>query len=100
MTGVFNVFTGAKDFSKLGQMHSWNYKEHSGFFDSHCGLLNGSAGEFYPSNLQVGGSVHLFSPDMCRTVPLDYVETVEIEGIKGYKYAGGPRSVDNGKLFL
>ncbi|XP_017060504.1 protein peste [Drosophila ficusphila] len=99
LTGVFNVFTGADHLSKLGQMHSWNYQENTGFFDSYCGMTNGSAGEFQPQHLKPGDSVGLFTPDMCRTVPLDYVETVDIEGLKGYKFSGGPRSVDNGTLY-
>ena len=81
-------------------MHSWNYKTNTGFFDSHCGMTNGSAGEFQPSNLQVNGSISLFTPDMCRTIPLDYVEQVEVQGVLGYKYSGGERSVDNGKTFI
>ncbi|XP_037960819.1 protein peste-like [Teleopsis dalmanni] len=99
LTGVFNVYTGAGDITKLGQMHSWNYKSDTGFFDSYCGMTNGSAGEFHPPNLKEGGSVSLFTPDMCRTIPLDYVETVTIERIKGYKFAGGQRSIDNGSLY-
>ncbi|KAH8412029.1 hypothetical protein KR222_007038 [Zaprionus bogoriensis] len=99
LTGVFNVYTGADDIRKLGQMHSWNYKTHTGFFDSYCGMTNGSAGEFQPQQPQPGGSVGLFTPDMCRTLPLDYAETVEIEGLQGYKFSGGPRSVDNGTLY-
>ncbi|XP_067623366.1 protein peste-like [Eurosta solidaginis] len=99
LTGVFNVFTGADDISKIGQMHSWNYKQHTGFFESSCGLVNGSAGEFHPPYLEVNGSVSLYTPDLCRTIPLDYVGTEEIEGIRGYKFSGGQRSVDNGSLY-
>ncbi|EDW12640.1 protein peste [Drosophila mojavensis] len=99
LTGVFNVYTGADNLAQLGQMHSWNYNTHTGFFDSYCGMTNGSAGEFQPQQLQPGGSVGLFTPDMCRTLPLDYVETVEIEGLQGYKFSGGERSVDNGTLY-
>lgn len=80
-------------------MHSWNYKRHSGFYDSYCGFTNGSGGEFHPPHLSTESVVQLFTPDMCRTIPLDYVETVEVEGIKGYKYAGGLRSIDNGKYW-
>lgn len=97
LTGVFNVYTGADDLSKLGQMHSWNYQTHTGFFDSYCGMTNGSAGEFQPQQSQPGGSVGLFTPDMCRTLPLDYTSTVDVEGLEGYKFSGGPRSVDNGE---
>ncbi|KAH8249240.1 hypothetical protein KR032_007575 [Drosophila birchii] len=99
LTGVFNVFTGTDQLAKLGQMSSWNYVNHTGFFNSYCGMTNGSAGEFQPQHLKPGDSVGLFTPDMCRTVPLDYVETVEIEGLEGLKFSGGPRSVDNGTLY-
>ncbi|XP_019846775.2 protein peste [Bactrocera dorsalis] len=99
LTGVFNVYTGADDISKIGQMHNWNFKEHTGFFQSTCGLINGSAGEFHPPYLKENGSVALFTPDMCRTVPLDYTGTAEIEGIRGFKYSGGARSIDNGTLY-
>uniref|UniRef100_A0A0A1WNN1 Protein croquemort n=1 Tax=Zeugodacus cucurbitae TaxID=28588 RepID=A0A0A1WNN1_ZEUCU len=99
LTGVFNVYTGADDISKIGKMHTWNFKHHTGFFQSTCGLINGSAGEFHPPYLKENGSVSLFTPDMCRTVPLDYVETAEIEGLRGFKYSGGARSIDNGTLY-
>ncbi|XP_054741988.1 protein peste-like [Anastrepha obliqua] len=99
LTGVFNVYTGADDISKIGQMHTWNYKHHTGYFQSTCGLVNGSAGEFHPPYLKQHGSVSFFTPDLCRTVPLDYLETAEIEGLFGYKYHGGVRSVDNGTLY-
>lgn len=96
LTGVFNVYTGQQDIKKLGQMFSWNYKRHLGFFESYCGFANGSAGEFQPPNLTPKSIVKLFTPDICRTIPLDYKETQIVEGIKGYKYAGGQRSIDNG----
>lgn len=85
--------------SELGQINTWNYKKHTGFFNSYCGLANGSAGEFHPPNLTVHSTVELFTPDMCRTIPLDYTDTLEIQGLMGYKYTGGLKSVDNG-MFL
>lgn len=99
LTGTFNVHTGVDDIYKIGQMHSWNFKTHTGFSDSYCGMVNGSAGEFFPPNLKKGGSISLFTPDMCRSVPLDYEETVQVEGITGFKFSGGLRSVDNGTLY-
>lgn len=99
MTGVFNVFTGADDITRIGQMHTWNYGEHSGFYQNHCGMINGSAGEFHPPNLTEESILQLFTPDMCRTIPLDYTSTTKIEGLMGIKYSGGPRSLDNGSLY-
>lgn len=93
------MFTGTDDIQKIGRMHEWNFKAHSGFFKDHCGQINGSAGELYPPNLQDVDSISMFSADLCRTVSFDYAKSEEIEGILGFKYAAGARSVDNGGLF-
>ena len=92
------MFTGVKSIKRIGAMNTWNFQAHSGFFDSYCGMINGSAGEFYPPN--AGESIYLFTPDMCRSLRLDFVETVSVHGIEGYKYSGGMRSVDNGMCIL
>ncbi|XP_055375789.1 protein peste-like [Condylostylus longicornis] len=99
LMGHFNVYTGEEDIGNVGQMYTWNYKTHSGFFPDQCGMINGSGGEFYPPKLKIGGSISLFTPDMCRSLTLDYVETTTVYGIEGYKYSGGLRSVDNGTQY-
>lgn len=93
------MFTGADNISKLGQMYSWNYKTNTGFYDSYCGRVNGSAGEFQPPRLTKQSVVQLFTPDLCRTITLHFKEEVNIEGIRGYKFIGDARSVDNGILW-
>lgn len=96
-SGVFNVYTGAKTPSSRGQVNTWEYGHSTGFFKSNCDAVHGSAGELHPSNLTPESVVYLFAFEMCRAFPLEYVETVQVEGITGYKYAAGPRYVDNGK---
>ncbi|KAL5279645.1 hypothetical protein ACFFRR_003939 [Megaselia abdita] len=99
LTGTYNVFTGTDDIQKIGKIYEWNYKTHSGFFKDQCGQINGSAGEFYPPNLQDVDTISMFSADLCRSMDFDYEKSEEIDGILGYKYAAGARSVDNGTLY-
>lgn len=99
LIGHYNVHTGVDDIFKIGSMAEWNYKPRTDFFAGHCGMLNGSAGEFYPPGLTKDTPIQLFTPDMCRSLPLDFEQEVEVAGIRGYKYAGGPRTVDNGTDF-
>lgn len=99
LIGHYNVHTGVDDIAKIGSMAEWNYKPRTNFFAEHCGMLNGSAGEFYPPNLSKEVPIQLFTPDMCRSLPLDFEKEEVVAGINGYKYAGGPRTVDNGTLF-
>ncbi|XP_058824764.1 protein peste [Topomyia yanbarensis] len=99
LIGHYNVHTGVDNIAKIGSMAEWNYKPRTDFFAGHCGMLNGSAGEFYPPNLSKDVPIQLFTPDMCRSLSLDFEREVQIAGIKGYKYSGGPRTVDNGSAF-
>lgn len=92
------MFTGADDISKIGQIHTWNYKTQNGVFDGECGRVKGSMGEFFPPNLTPSDSVFIYLPHLCRAVPLDYTETVAVHGVTAYKYSGTGRSVDNGKF--
>lgn len=99
LTGVYTIHTGQDQIKKIGQIHSWNYKTSSDVFTSKCGEYKGSTGEFYPPRAPLNGSIQFFSAELCRTIPLDFTEKVIIHGIEGYKYSGGPRSVDNGTLY-
>ncbi|XP_055605686.1 protein peste-like [Uranotaenia lowii] len=99
LIGHYNVHTGVDDIFKIGSMAEWNYKPRTDFFANECGMLNGSAGEFYPPNLSKDVPIQLFTPDMCRSLPLDFESEEEVHGIKAFKYAGGPRTVDNGTQF-
>lgn len=93
------MFTGTDNIQKIGRIHEWNHKTHSGFFSGDCGQINGSAGEFYPPTLQDVESVSMFSADLCRALTFDYERSEDIDGLLGFKYAAGKKSVDNGRHF-
>ncbi|XP_037960822.1 protein peste [Teleopsis dalmanni] len=97
--GHFNMFTGADDVHKMGQIHTWNHMTHNGVFPDQCGEVKGSMGEFFPPNLTTNDTIYIYLPDLCRAIPLDYTETVKIHGVTAYKFSGGRRSIDNGTLY-
>ncbi|XP_058060508.1 protein peste-like isoform X1 [Anopheles bellator] len=99
LIGHYNAHTGVDDINKLGTMGEWNYQPRTDFFEGSCGMLNGSAGEFYPPGLTKDRPVELFTPDMCRSLPLEFEQEVTVHGVKAYKYAGDRRAIDNGTLF-
>ena len=66
MDGVFNMYTGAGDTSKMGKVHSWNYSTQN-FFPETCGKVKGGAGEFFPPGLNKT-FIELYSNDLCRTL--------------------------------
>lgn len=61
------MFTGEVDFDQVGQISEWNHQgavpEH--VYSGDCGVLKGSAGEFFPPNRDRTW-LDYFSPDICR----------------------------------
>ncbi|ODN02981.1 Protein croquemort [Orchesella cincta] len=92
--GVFNMYTGVSDISKFGKIGEWNYMNHTHFYDSYCGKVNGSAGEFF-NPYQDKSPISLFSSDVCRTLTLSYKEPTVMDGISGSRYWGDDTMFDN-----
>jgi scavenger receptor class B, member 1 len=99
LTGDFNMDTGADCVGKVGQLRKWNYESESKFFPGQCSKMIGSAGEFFPPGMTKEKIVSVFSPEMCRSVPLEFEEERDVHGVKVYKFSGGDRTVDNGTLY-
>ncbi|EDW75853.1 uncharacterized protein Dwil_GK14976 [Drosophila willistoni] len=97
--GDINMFTGADDIAKMGQIHTWNNMTHTGAFEGACGQVMGSMGEFFPPNLKPKDTVYMYMPKMCRAVPLDYTETVTVHGVTAYKFSGTDHALDNGTVY-
>lgn len=99
MTGDFNANTGVDDISKVDKLEKWDFQANNKFFKGECSELTGSAGEFFPPGISENQTVSVFSPEMCRSVLLDFEEEREIHGVKTLKFSGGDRTVDNGTLY-
>jgi len=64
--GVYNMETGEEDVSKIGIVRSWNYKNHSDFFEADCGQVKGRVGDLFPPGLKKSTPLQVFVGDVCR----------------------------------
>jgi hypothetical protein len=64
--GVYNMETGEEDVSKLGMVRSWNYKNHSDFFEADCGQIKGTDIDLFPPGLKKSTPLQMFVADICR----------------------------------
>ncbi|KAJ2950288.1 hypothetical protein O0L34_g11653 [Tuta absoluta] len=93
--GIFNINTGAADFSKLGKVETWNYSNRSVYRDE-CGAIRGSTGELWAPKLDQT-EVDVFAADLCTFVTLTRTnDSVEVLGIKGVQFAANESIFDNG----
>ncbi|KAL1139783.1 hypothetical protein AAG570_006760 [Ranatra chinensis] len=94
--GLFNMATGAKDIREVGQIRRWNNGQDTGFYRGSCGRVQGSTGEVFPPDVTPEDKLSLFTPDLCRTIHLDYKDKVEVGGVEGLRFAGGADTLGPG----
>jgi hypothetical protein len=82
--GVFNMYTGADDLSKLGQIVSWNYSGNV-MYPPPCGRVEG-AGDFFPPGQVSTSPIKLYSNDLCRPLVFDYDSEASVHGVHGHRY--------------
>lgn len=69
------------------------------FFEGKCAELVGSAGEFFPPGMSKEKDVSVFSPEMCRSILMEFENETDVHGVNVFKYSGGDKTVDNGTLY-
>ncbi|XP_050299507.1 protein croquemort [Anthonomus grandis grandis] len=96
--GVYNMYSGGKDISKLGVITRWNYEHLTSYYPDGCNIVNGSSGELWypPLNAE---QISIFSPDLCSNVNLHLNGTETLYGIVGSLYKGEADVFDNGTYF-
>lgn len=99
LLGDFNANTGVDNINQIGQIRTWNHVSKTKYYEGTCGELTGSAGDFFTPFITKNQTLKLFSPEMCRSIQMDFEEEQEILGVKTLKFSGGDRAVDNGTLF-
>ncbi|XP_075225476.1 protein croquemort-like [Lycorma delicatula] len=94
--GYFNMETGTERLDKIGKLDTWNFKNHTTFYDDDCSEINGSAGEFWPPNQNRTVPLEMYSPDLCRSISFTYLEDRTVNGIQGLTYILDKELLDNG----
>lgn len=85
--GIYTVFSGKDDISKVGIIESWRGMGDLTFWDDkYCNMINGTDASSFAPFLDKTKPLYFFSPDICRSVFASYKESHDLKGIEVYRY--------------
>ncbi|XP_067163169.1 scavenger receptor class B member 1 [Apteryx mantelli] len=95
-SGLFTVYTGMKDISRVHMVDSWNGLRNVNYWrTSECNMINGTSGEMWPPFMSPT-SLEFYSPDACRSMKLVYEQSGEFEGVPTYRFVAPKTLFANG----
>ena len=78
------MFTGRDSPKTYGIIDNWNGINRMDFWKTdECNSIKGTDGTAFPPGLSTSTVLHLFQPDLCRSIPLVYKKDVVRSGIEG-----------------
>lgn len=99
-SGLFTVFTGVKDFSRIHLVDKWNGLSKVSFWHSdQCNMINGTAGQMWAPFMSPESSLEFYSPEACRSMKLVYKEAALFEGIPTYRFVAPSTLFANGSVY-
>uniref|UniRef100_A0A3P8UKS2 Lysosome membrane protein 2-like n=1 Tax=Cynoglossus semilaevis TaxID=244447 RepID=A0A3P8UKS2_CYNSE len=91
--GEFVYHTGVNDYMDYGRVETWKGESQLTFWKSdHSNSINGSDGSAFHPLLDKKERIYIFTPDLCRTIYMDFEKDVKVKGIPAYRFTP-PRSV-------
>ncbi|KAK9525810.1 hypothetical protein VZT92_016488 [Zoarces viviparus] len=85
--GIFNVYTGKEDISKVGLIDRWRGERSLRFWDDkYCDMINGTDASSFAPFVDKKTPLYFFSSDICRSVSASYEETMDLKGIEVYRF--------------
>ncbi|NXE53472.1 SCRB1 protein, partial [Casuarius casuarius] len=95
-SGLFTVYTGMKDISRIHMVDSWNGLRKVNYWKTdECNMINGTSGEMWPPFMSPT-SLEFYSPDACRSMKLVYEQSGEFEGVPTYRFVAPKTLFANG----
>ncbi|XP_078292061.1 scavenger receptor class B member 1 isoform X1 [Panthera onca] len=99
-SGLFTVFTGVKDFSRIHLVDKWNGLSKVKYWHSdQCNMINGTSGQMWAPFMTPETSLEFYSPEACRSMNLVYKETGVFEGIPTYRFVAPSTLFANGSIY-
>lgn len=99
-SGIFTVFTGVKDFSRIHLVDKWNGLSKVNFWHSdQCNMINGTSGQMWAPFMTPESSLEFYSPEACRSMKLIYQEPGVFEGIPTYRFVAPKTLFANGSVY-
>lgn len=99
-SGLFTVFTGVRDFSRIHLVDKWNGLSKVNFWHSdQCNMINGTSGQMWAPFMTPESSLEFYSPEACRSMKLIFQEPRVFEGIPTYRFVAPQTLFANGSVY-
>ncbi|KAM7051185.1 scavenger receptor class B member 1 isoform 2-T2 [Molossus nigricans] len=99
-SGLFTVFTGISNFSRIHLVDKWNGLSKVSFWHSdQCNMINGTSGQLWAPFMTPQSSLEFYSPEACRSMKLIYKEAGEFEGIPTFRFKAPDTLFANGSVY-
>ncbi|XP_068845660.1 scavenger receptor class B member 1 isoform X5 [Capricornis sumatraensis] len=99
-SGLFTVFTGVKDFSRIHLVDKWNGVSKVNFWHSdQCNMINGTSGQMWAPFMTPESSLEFYSPEACRSMKLVYKEQGVFGGIPTFRFVAPNTLFANGSVY-
>ncbi|XP_034751593.1 lysosome membrane protein 2 isoform X1 [Etheostoma cragini] len=91
--GEFIYHTGVENYMDYGRVETWKGQSQLTFWTSNqSNSINGSDGSAFHPLLNKNERIYVFTPDLCRSIHMEFEKDVEVKGIPAYRFTP-PRSV-------
>ncbi|CAK6955882.1 lysosome membrane protein 2-like isoform X2 [Scomber scombrus] len=91
--GEFIYHTGEQNYMDYGRVETWKGQRSLNFWTSNqSNSINGSDGSAFHPMLEKNERLYIFTPDLCRSIYMEFEKDVEVKGIPAYRFTP-PRSV-------
>ncbi|KAF3849169.1 hypothetical protein F7725_015666 [Dissostichus mawsoni] len=92
-SGEFVYHTGEQNYMDYGHVETWKGQRKLDFWTSNqSNSINGSDGSAFHPLLDKNERIYIFTPDLCRSIHMEFEKDVEVKGIPAYRFTP-PRSV-------
>ncbi|XP_043819656.1 LOW QUALITY PROTEIN: scavenger receptor class B member 1 [Dromiciops gliroides] len=99
-SGLFTVFTGIKDFSKIHLVDKWNGKSKLNYWNSdQCNMINGTSGQMWAPFMTPEYNLQFYSPEACRSLNFEYEKSAEFKGIPTFRFVAPKTLFANGTVY-
>ncbi|XP_059532238.1 scavenger receptor class B member 1 isoform X1 [Myotis daubentonii] len=99
-SGLFTVYTGIKNFSRVHLVDKWNGLSKVNYWHSdQCNMINGTSGQMWAPFMTPETPLEFYSPEACRSMKLTYEEAGVFEGIPTFRFKAPSTLFANGSVY-
>uniref|UniRef100_A0A8C6CIV1 Platelet glycoprotein 4 n=1 Tax=Moschus moschiferus TaxID=68415 RepID=A0A8C6CIV1_MOSMO len=84
--GVYKVFNGKDDISKVAIIDTYKGKKHLSYWASYCDMINGTDAASFPPFIEKTQVLQFFSSDICRSIYAVFSAEMYLKGIPVYRF--------------